>query len=320
MAHGLTHLLVRAAASLAATAFIVAAPASAHADETDNISCHGRLTVDAEAMLDGWVNARIRSAVDRANRRGVDSCEADCLFGELRREIGSSVPVPWTWIPHSRFAVWIANTAGVDRCRLRFQESIYGGRPYNQPWLFPVTGRIIFLADSILLSGRVVGLDKIDHFIREGRAHHDAFVRGAASIEDILTGELGNARQPLAPTEHGLKGLALTGVVSYADLAASYAGFRFWQDLLTLGRPGSLVAFDAASQRFVGRRAFTFAAYVNAAWDESINRSRFHPALGRDVTRALQSGGHPTMTSDCAALVVLPDAHLYVNPECFTSE
>ena len=310
--------LGRAAASLATLAFLVAIPGSAHADETDNITCRDRLTVDAQVTLDGWINTRIRDAVERANRRGmgVAACDAACLAHALRRSIGASVLAPWTWIPHSRFAVWIAGADGVDRCRLRFQDSIYGARPYNQPWLFPVTGRIIFLADSILLSGHIVGLDKINHFIREGRMHYDAFARQNVGLEEILTDELGHSRQPLALTEHGLKGRALTGVVAYADLAASYAGFMFWQDLLTLGRPGSFVAFDETSQRFVVTRPFTFADYVNAAWDESINRSRFHPALRRDVMRAVPSGGGMT-TSDCAALVDLPDAPLYVNPECF---
>jgi hypothetical protein len=68
-----------------------------------------------------------------------------------------------TLIPHSRLAAWIGRQPDIDRCRLRFSESIYGARPYNQPWLVPFTGRIIFLADSFRLSGRVVGLDKIDH-------------------------------------------------------------------------------------------------------------------------------------------------------------
>ena len=314
-----TGRFVRAAVSLAAIACLIAAPALAHADETDNITCRDRLTVDAQAVLDDWVNTRIRTAVERANRRDFVPCRAECLTGDLRRDIGSSMPAPWTGIPHSRFAMWIASAPGVERCRLRFQESIYGTRPYNQPWLFPVTGRIILLADSILLSGHVVGLDKINHFIREGRAHYDAFTLSHRSIDAILADELGHPRQPLALTEHGLKGGALTGVVAYADLAASYAGMMFWQDLLTLGRPGSFVAFESSSARFVVTRAFTFADYVTAAWDEAINRSRFDPALGRDVARKLQAAGRRP-TPACEALVGLPDAQLYVNPECFTRD
>ena len=52
-----------------------------------------------------------------------------------------------------------------------FGETIYGARLYNQPWLFPFLGRIILVSDSVRLSDRIVGLDKINHFIREGLAH-----------------------------------------------------------------------------------------------------------------------------------------------------
>ena len=282
------------------------------ADETDNYTCRSRLTVDSQPALDRLVNERIQLAVDRANAKGA-RCDAACMAREIRRLIGSSEPAPVTWIPHSRLALWVARRSGVERCRVSFSDSIYGARPYDQPWLFPVTRRVIFLADSILLSRSVVGLDKIDHFIREGQAHYDAFERGRI-LSDILRDELGRAARPLAMTEYGLKGRALTGVVSYADLAAGYAGFLFWRDLLAVDRPQSFVAYDDATRRFVVRRQFTFAGYVSDAWDEAINRSGFHPALGREVEQALRA--RDVAPFDCHRLADLPDARLYVNPEC----
>ena len=168
----------------------------------------------------------------------------------------------------------------------------------------------------MLLTGRVVGVDKINHFIREGQTHFDDVGHGRG-LDDTLRAALGESSRPLAMTEHGFKGRALTGVLSYADLAASYAGFNFWRDLLTLERPGSFVDRDATTNRFVVRRPFTFATYVTDAWDEAINPSDLHPELGREVAAVLRSRN--AAIRDCSRLAQLPDAQLYVNPGCFVA-
>ena len=82
--------------------------------------------------------------------------------------------------------------------------------------------------------------------------------------------------------------MSLTGVLSYADLAAGYFGYLFWKDLLSMESPESFVVYSASEAAFVQRRPFTLAAYVNDAWDESINCSTFHPALAREVAAALR--------------------------------
>jgi hypothetical protein len=299
-----------AAAALAA---ILCLPAAAVADETDNFTCRVRLLADAQVTLDGWVNARIAEAVGRANARG-GRCGEACLFSELERAVGGSVLHPLTWIPHARLARWAGNHPDVDRCRLKFRESIYGARPYHQPWLLPFTGRIILLADSIRLSGRVVGLDKVNHFVREGLAHWRSVTRDGRDIAVVLERELGASRSRFRFTEHGLKGLSLTGVVAYADLAASYSGFTFWSDLLSIGRPESYVAYDEGARRYRQTRVFTFADHVSDAWDEAINCSAFDATLGRQVAVALGRRSLPCPAGDSRSLGALPRAELYVNP------
>ena len=287
------------------------APAVAWADETDNFTCRARLTRDASVAIDGWMNAAIQRAVDRAN--STEQCGAECLRQELIRHVGRNTRQAPTFIPHSALARWIEREPGIERCRLRFSESIYGARAYNQPWLFPVNGRIIFLADSIRLSGTVIGVDKINHFLREGLAHWRAAEQGQR-IDAIMARELGAQGQPLRMTERGLRGMALTGVLAYADLAASYSGFRFWHDLLSTEHSRAYVQWDEAADRFVQVRAFAFAAYVTDAWDESVNRSAFARTLAAQVAK--RTATFPAVDGRCAVLATLPDASLYVNPAC----
>jgi hypothetical protein len=291
---------------------IVTLPASALADETDNFTCRTRELGDSLGALDAIMNERIQAVLAAANRR--EACDDACLLRDLQRGIGGAYLHPLTGIPHSKFERWIAERDDVERCRLRFRDSIYGARPYNQPWLFPFTGRVILIADSIRLSDTMVGLDKINHFIREGLAHWKASRQPGRSIADIMKAELGPPRRQFRWNEYGLKGWSFTGVLAYADLAASYSGFRFWNDLLVVGRSDGFLVRDPVTLKFEQRRSFTFADYVNDAWDEGINCSVFHPTLATQVQAALRQRSMICPATPAASLWTLPDAALYLNP------
>ena len=298
---------------MAAVVMSLAAARPAFADEADNFTCRGRLTRDSTGTLDGWVNARINEAIDRANQRGRAACDEECLQRELQSRVGKSVLRP-TLIPHSAFGRWIDKQKNIERCHLEFRDTIYGARGYNHAWLWPFNGRIIYVADSIRLGDRTVGLDKIDHFIREGLVHWRHVDASRGDIASSIAHELGPPRRQFSWTEWGLKGMSLTGVLAYADLAAGYFGYRFWSDLLTFDRPESFIRYDAATSRYTQSRPFSFSAYVNDAWDESINCSTFDETIGRHVTTALARRSMTCASGHQTALATLPDARLYVNP------
>ena len=294
-------------------AVVLAMPGLAYADEADNFTCRGRLTRDSMAALDGWVNARIAETIDRANKRGRARCDDTCLQRELQSSVGESV-LRKTFVPQSAFGRWIDAQKTLDRCHLKFRDTIYGARPYNHAWLWPFHGRIIYVADSVRLGDHIVGLDKIDHFIREGLVHWETVDAARGDIAYSVAKEFGPPHRQFGWTEWGLKGMSLTGVLAYADVAAGYFGYRFWTDLLSFDGPESFIRYDAATSRYSQRRPFSFSAYVNAAWDESINCSTFDAKIGRDVTTALAQRSMACTMSHQAALADLPDARLYVNP------
>jgi len=305
----------RVAAVLALCAVFVSVPALA--EEADNFTCRARLKRDSQTLLDSWVNARIAEAIASANRRAAGSgCDGKCLFSELRGRVGASYPHPITLIPHSKFSGWANKQKEIDRCELKFSETIYGARPYNQVWMYPFHGRIIFVADSVKLSGRTVGVDKLDHFIREGLDHWRFVDEKRGDITASIAREMGPAKKQFSWTEYGLKGLTMTGVVAYADVAAGFFGYRFFADLLSLGRPDSYVAYDEATRTYSQKRTFTFADFVNDSWDESLNPSTFDPKLEKEVAAALKARSMVSPVGTCQALAKLPQASLYVNPAC----
>jgi hypothetical protein len=84
--------------------------------------------------------------------------------------------------------------------------------------------------------------------------------------------------------------------------------------------PESFITRDATTGRFAQRRPFSFASYVNDAWDESINCSVFHPVLEKQVATALRALSMDVPNSSCRLLTELPYSHLYLNPWCFEAE
>jgi hypothetical protein len=309
----------RLALTIGLVAVGLVASAPVHADETDNFTCRTRVLIDALPVMDRLMSDRIQEALARANRPGGDPCDPACLAQHLQAVVGANDRHPLTGIPHAMLAREAGRHPDVDRCRLPFRTSIYGARPYHRPWLLPFTGRIIWLADSIRVSGRLVGLDKINHFLREGLGHWRA-ERSGADVAKIMIHELGRPDRRWRMTEYGLKGRALTGVLAYADLAASYGGLGFWRDLLSVDHADAFIGFETRTRRYVQRRPFTWAAYVNDAWDEAINCSAMQPALWKDVRPALDRLALRCPVIDCKVLSSLPDAGLYVNPACLAVE
>ena len=307
----------RLSLALVALAMILAPASYARADETDNFTCAARLTRDSLAALDALMNARIAGAIERANRR--KACDAACLIHELQEYVGDSTPDRVTWIPHSKFLGSVRKDSGIERCHLKFKDTIYGAKPVNQPWLLPFYGRIIFVADSILVAGHVVGLDKVDHFIREGLDHWKRVHEKGSEISASVAVEVGRPGGALKWTEYGLKGASLTGVFAYADLAAGYYGYQFWSDLLSIDQPRAYVG-SSGGGRYRQLRPFTFAPYVNAAWDERMNASTFEAKLEQDVGKVFRERSIDKPARDCASLAGLPDARLYVNPICLAIE
>ena len=233
------------------------------------------------------MNAKIHEAVGRANARG--ACDASCLVRELQKSVGANVRNPLTGIGHARLAGMVENAPGIDRCHLKFKESIYGARPYNQPWLFVFNGRIMFLSDSIRLAGRVVGTDKINHFIREVLRTGAPFMRMASGIESVMAHELGAPGWQLRLNEERTQG-------HDADRSAVVrgSGRELFRIPILVGPPDARHAglvhhtlMRPPAGLLSGGR-FPSSRHVNDAWDETINRSAFHPVLAKQVATALR--------------------------------
>ena len=72
-------------------------------------------------------------------------------------------------------------------------------------------------------------------------------------------------------SEKKIFGQQTTGIKSYADLAANYDGFLFWNSIYASSDP----YFSCTKGKWSKIRDFNWSDYVSASWDEGINCSEY---------------------------------------------
>jgi hypothetical protein len=106
-------------------------------------------------------------------------------------------------------------------------ESVYGSNPLAKP------ATLIMLSPTVRMFDTYLGTDKVGHFLEQGYEYFQAYRQG----EDAKLDAPACVQKALAVGVHEEKtifGLLLIGVYSNADLAANYAGFKFF---LNMTRP-----------------------------------------------------------------------------------
>jgi hypothetical protein len=122
----------------------------------------------------------------------------------------------------SRLTRWVKESGGTQvGFRPRVTDSIYGAS------FSPIPASFLFNSPTVNLHGYYLGTDKIDHFFRQG---HEYFA--LATRKDIATAVAHGVKQ-----EHTFLGTLTSGVYSNADLAANYAGMKFYLNLPALFEP-----------------------------------------------------------------------------------
>jgi hypothetical protein len=131
------------------------------------------------------------------------------------------------------------------------------------------------------------------------------------------TGSVDEAMRWGVGTEESYYGLLVSGVKSYADLSANYAGMRFWESIVD-GKDPYFACHEGLWARV---REFTWKDYVTDAWDEGINCSQFTRSMGATVLNNLKRKGMTCPVADkvdvCRELTYMTDAKWFVSPACW---
>ena len=163
-------------------------------------------------------------------------------------------------------------------------RGVYGDSPFSKPLL------LVDLSPTIHLYGCYAGIDKLGHFFQQGYDYHREY-----RAEEVRGGDaaraLARAVRMGVGQERGIFGEATVGVFSNADLAANYAGLKFYLNLTRPVRRGD----ETLPPAFVRDRRGNWSAnparplddllrpFVDDHFNEALNPSRFRGAFHKTV-------------------------------------
>ena len=174
--------------------------------------------------------------------------------------------------------------------RARYPGLITVYRPeqfiYDDPLLLMDVTKLVrtfFRGATINIDGTLVGTDKIIHFLNLGRIYHSSYLgarkRGLSEAEATAQAvQLSAGANPFL-SENALLGMISTGIRSNGDLAANYAGLKFYRNLTETVRIGDkvlppMLVRDGPYWRLddhVQDESDFFAAFVTPHWNEALN-------------------------------------------------
>jgi hypothetical protein len=164
--------------------------------------------------------------------------------------------------------------------------SVYG------VWILgrPIT--IIMMSPTVNAWGVYFGTDKVGHLFQQGHEYYNSYV-------DHI-GE-GDAKARAAAVEHGsfqentLYGYALDGVYSHGDLAADYAGLKFYLNLTHpvvvngVTRPPIVIIRNSHWERNPAVTDEYLRPFISDHFNESLNPCRYNPQMRGTVRRHLKA-------------------------------
>ena len=195
-----------------------------------------------------------------------------------------------------------------ERTRSRYPGLITAYRPeqwiYDDPLLVLDLTKIVrstFRACTVSADGKLFGTDKIIHFINLGRIYHSSYLsarkHGLGESEAVSQAVQLSAGSNLFLSEGTLLGMYTTGIWSNADLAANYAGFKFYRNLTEEVRIGKKVmppmlvkqgAYWRLNDQVQPDSDF-FTAFITPHWNEALNPNVYAVVTDTRVRSMLRS-------------------------------
>ncbi len=127
----------------------------------------------------------------------------------------------------SRLTHWVNGIRNTP-APVSFRPSVFGS--IYRTTLSPMPVSFWFDAPTVYIHGYYLGTDKIDHFFRQGHDYYRVVMRKKAwGVDPAAAIEAAVAHG--VKQEHSYFGTLFSGVYSNSDLAANYAGMKFYLNL-----------------------------------------------------------------------------------------
>ena len=267
-------------------------------------------------------NQRMQEGIQKANAKQGDIenigknefCDEEILYAELRKGIFQSFTASWGLKGYDldkQLRILLARQS----YSLSLNDSIYRDINYLEGFSLNIKG----LSDVVNINDHLIGLDKMGHFFAQGWQYFELTHYKKHNIDQAL--KWGKEQ------ETGKFGYTTTGIFSFADLAANFNGWRFWNKVLLkendpLKRAIStffnkpyitceIQIIDSIKNKKIVKAweyntRFDLSEYVDGAWDEGNNCNSYEdPVIEEKVTLRINNVNSdftcPFITEECLA-------------------
>ena len=240
-----------------------------------------RIVHDAVVEAMNTTNAAIKRSLHegRATNRTLRLQSADSISGEVYGKLFAAFPTNETLDANLSREPLRARYPGLI-VRYAPEQSIYD----DPLLLLDLTKliRVLFRASTVSTDGKLFGTDKIIHFINVGRILYSGYLtarkQGLGEYEAVSRA-LTVTREDFFVSEDWMLGGLTTGIHSNADLAADYAGFKFYRNVTEEVRIGNRVmppmlvreGFYWRLNAHVRPDSDFFTAFITPHWNEALN-------------------------------------------------
>jgi hypothetical protein len=292
----------RAIASLIVSGLLLLAQTSVAGFETDQYNLPPRPLADIGDEVTEHVEQKVRQAIDQINgeistiekcfsdnkRRKQNACESveqerarlaflrssDAVARRVYQLLGAGVP------PFTGGGTW------VDLHQFHGHPARY--RPsYFKSIFLPWPADALTVSPTVNMYGSQFGTDKIAHLFQQGYSYYKIYGRALAA-EETPDEASQTAVQWGQETERRIFGTMISGVYSNGDLAANYAGLKFYLGLTQAFKIGAetrpaMVLLRNGSwsvNESVDRRELLLKPFISDHFNEALNPSIFTQLLG----------------------------------------
>jgi hypothetical protein len=227
-----------------------------------------------QKCLANELGARGCASPDQERTRLTFLRSSEAMVQAAHARLGYGLP------PFTRSGIWL-ETHKFKSKRVRFKtnyfDSIFAVNPIDY----------LTISSTINVYGSQFGTDKIDHLFETGYSYYQVFakaVAGGATADEATQKAISWGQS----TERSYFGTLVSGVYSNADLAANYAGMKFYQGLaheIIIGgttQPALLTLKDGLWEfvEQLGPRDALLKPFISNHFNEALNPSVFANHFG----------------------------------------
>lgn len=223
--------------------------------EVDSFTHRSIYLRDAREDINRHIEEYFQYAIKKANKKM--TCDPWVFMDALIDRGGGSI--------FSTFERDLEKDDQIDKKVTNREDSVY----QDFTWFESLGIHVTNFAHLMRVDDIYIGTDKFGHFLDMGYAYFKKLYRDNKSLTEVLRfGER---------SERTYYGLAITGIYSYADLAANLDGVNFWKRVAGLVE-GQEPYVKCIDNHWVLNAHFDVMDYVNPAWDEGINCNTYSTA------------------------------------------